>query len=177
MSIRQEDLIGMTEEIWASMLGITISSAEFAETPVHGSSMNACVQLVGAWKGAVRVDCTVALVRHAAASFLGCGEDEVSVDQMRDTVGELANMTAGSVKALLLQPTHISLPSVADGNDFDLTVRKGRVLLLCPFDCEGERLLVSLIERDPEVPEENAEKLWARRGEDRRKSERRSRVQ
>jgi chemotaxis protein CheX len=74
----------------------------------------------------------------------------LSLDEVRDTVGELANMVAGSVKALLPQPTHISLPSVADGNDYDLTVRHGRVLLQCPFECEGERLIVSLIERDVE---------------------------
>jgi chemotaxis protein CheX len=82
---------------------------------------------------------------------VGAEGAEFSVDQIRDTVGELANMAAGSVKALLPQPTHISLPSVADGNDYDLTVRKGRVLLQCPFECEGERLLVSLIERDIEA--------------------------
>jgi len=152
MSIRQEDLIAMNEQIWASMLGITISTTECAEIPVHGGGyIGACVQLVGAWQGAVRVDCTVALAHRAARSFAGGEDTEFSVDQIRDTVGELANMAAGSVKALLPQPTHISLPSVADGNDYDLTVRKGRVLLQCPFECEGERLLVSLIERDIEA--------------------------
>jgi hypothetical protein len=37
---------------------------------------------------------------------------------------------------------------VADGRDYDLTVRRGKVVLQCPFEAEGERLLVSLVEQD-----------------------------
>lgn len=152
MSIRQEDLIAMNEQIWASMLGIVLTSTELVEMPSHGERyVGGCVQLVGAWQGAVRVDCTLALAQKAARLFQGKEQSEPTVDEVRDTVGELANMVAGSVKALLPQQTHISLPSVADGNDYDLTVRKGRVLLQCPFAYEGEGVLVSLIERDPEA--------------------------
>jgi chemotaxis protein CheX len=148
MSVRQEELVALNQEIWASMLGITISSIESVELPAHGAgSIGSCVQLVGAWEGAVRIDCTLLLAQQAAKALLGEDAD-VSIDQLRDTVGELANMAAGSLKPLLPQPTHISLPSVADGRDYDLTVRKGRVLLQCSFDSQGERLLVSLIERD-----------------------------
>ncbi len=152
MAIRQQDLIAMNEQIWSSMLGITIVTSESTEVPLHGASfIGACVQLVGAWQGAVLVDCSRALALRAAQSFQGKREQEVSVDEVRDTVGELANMAAGSLKALLPQPTHISLPSVADGSDYDLTVRRGKVLLQCPFESAGEPLLVSLIEREREA--------------------------
>lgn len=163
MSIRQEELIALNQEIWASMLGITISSSESVEWPAHGAGyIGGCVQLVGAWEGAVRVDCTVLLAQRAAKAFLGDDAD-VSIDQLRDTVGELANMAAGSLKPLLPQPTHISLPSVADGSDYDLTVRKGRVLLQCPFDSQDQRLLVSLIERDRHPEEFSSRRLLTHR--------------
>lgn len=152
--IEQRDLVAMNEEIWASMLGMTLSCVESGETPTHGSGfIGACVQLVGAWQGAVRVDCTLVLARRAAARFLGIHDCDLTLEEVRDAVGELANMVAGSVKALVSTPTHISLPSVADGSDYDFTVRKGRLLLQCPFECEGERLLLSLFESDP-APEE-----------------------
>jgi chemotaxis protein CheX len=160
----------MNEQIWASMLGITISTSELSEAFTQGGGyIGACVQLVGAWQGAVQLDCTLALARRAAISFQGKEAADASLDQIRDTVGELANMAAGSVKALLPQPTHISLPSVADGDSYDFTVRKGRVLLQCPFACEGERLLISLIERDPEAKLEGDRRRKERRGQDRRK--------
>ena len=153
MSIRQEDIISMNEEIWAYMLGLTIVTTDAAENILLGEpSIGACVQLVGAWNGAVRLDCAIALAREAAGCFLGKEAGTTSMDEIRDTVGELANMAAGSVKALLPQPTHISLPAVADGDHYDLTVRKGRLLLQCPFACGGKSFLVSLIERSPDRP-------------------------
>ncbi|HEY3930708.1 MAG TPA: chemotaxis protein CheX [Candidatus Koribacter sp.] len=152
MSIKQEDLIRMNEQIWTFMLGLPISASEFTEIPSpRGGYLGACVQLVGAWQGAVRLDCTKPLAERAAASLIGKDLQDLCPDEVRDTIGELANMVAGSVKALLPQPTHISLPSVADGNDYDLSVRRGRLLLQCLFTCEAERLLVSLIERDLEA--------------------------
>lgn len=148
MSIRQEDLIAMNEQIWASMFGLTLTSCEGTDVCVHGTGyIGGCVQLVGAWQGAIRVDCNLHLARTAAARLQRREEGDLSMEDVRDTVGELANIAAGSAKALLPQPTHISLPSVADGSDYDLTVRKGRVLLQCPFECEGETLVISLIER------------------------------
>lgn len=148
MTIRQEDLLAVNEQIWSTMLGIPLVSMEIAEPPPSGDCMGACVQLVGAWQGAVLLDCSVPLAQRAARRFLGREQEAVTLEEIRDTVGELANMAAGGVKALLPQPTHISLPSVADGRDYDLTVRRGKVVLQCPFQSEGERLLVSLVERD-----------------------------
>lgn len=149
MAIRQEELIAVNQQIWTAMLGIPLTGSETAEPPAEASCIGACVQLVGAWQGAVLLDCSFVLAQRAARRFL-CRESEtVSREEVRDTVGELANMAAGGVKALLPQPTHISLPSVADGRDYDLSVRRGKVVLQCPFEAEGERLLVSLVERDP----------------------------
>jgi chemotaxis protein CheX len=134
MPIRQEDIIAQNEEIWAAMLGLTVAPTDAFETSGQNESMiGACVQLVGAWNGAVRLDCAVRLAQEAASCFLGKDASATSVAEVRDTVGELANMAAGSVKSLLPQPTHISLPAVADGAHYDLTVRKGRLLFQCPI--------------------------------------------
>jgi len=152
VSIRQEDLIAMNEQMWAAMLGIPLVTTEIVDPVTHGHGyIGACVQLVGKWQGAVRLDCSSGLAQLAARRFLDKASQELTIDDLRDTVGELTNMVAGSVKALLPQPTHVSLPSVADGTDYDLTVRGGRVLLQCPFECEGNSMLVSLLERDPEA--------------------------
>ncbi len=152
MAIRQEDLIALNEQMWAAMLGIPLTSSEYVAPVGHGQGyIGACVQLVGEWEGAVLLDCSLGLARLAARRFLAKHAEELTIDDLRDTVGELTNMVAGSVKALLPQPTHVSLPSVADGSDYDLTVRGGRVLLQCPFECEGNLLTVSLLERDPKA--------------------------
>ena len=160
MPIRQEDIIAQNEEIWASMLGLTIAPTDALQGAVQNDGIiGACVQLVGAWNGAVRLDCAIALAREAAGCFLGKEASATSIDEIRDTVGELANMAAGSVKSLLPQPTHISLPAVADGVQYDLTVRRGRLLLQCPFECRGQVFQISLLERAPDLASARYESL------------------
>ena len=54
-------------------------------------------------------------------------EDEVSDDEMMDTLGELTNMAAGNINTLLPSGCTISLPSVAEGIDYKLTIPGGKV--------------------------------------------------
>ena len=61
MSLRQEDLISLNQEIFSSMLGLSLNSLDVATHPPHRTqSIGACVQMVGAWRGAVRLDCSLA---------------------------------------------------------------------------------------------------------------------
>ena len=143
--IHSSDIKQMTDEIWSGMLQINLQ-------PRHGNvkskrGIGACVQITGAWEGAVRVDCSLGLARLATARFLAVSPSEVAIDQIRDAMGELANMSAGSVKPLLPRPCQLSLPSVADGTDYTLTVPQGEMILESEFEFEGERLCITLLQR------------------------------
>ena len=105
------------------------------------------MQITGGWEGAVRLDSSLALARIAAARFLGAEPDTVSMDQIRDALGELANMSAGMIKNLLPAPSYLSLPSVADGTEYSFTICKSNVESEVRFECEGERLAVALLHR------------------------------
>jgi hypothetical protein len=69
------------------------------------------------------------------------------MDQVRDAIGELANMSAGSVKPLLPPPCQLSLPTVADGTDYNFTVPHGEVVLKSTFECEGELMTITILQR------------------------------
>lgn len=112
-----------------------------------GAGIGACVQIAGAWEGAVRVDCSTNLARLATARFLAADPGDIVIDQIRDAMGELANMSAGSVKPLLPKPCQISLPSVADGTDYTFTVPQGQLVLETGFNFEGEALKISVLQR------------------------------
>lgn len=150
MEIRQEDLLTMHQQIWNDMLGFDLAPSEAPAARSAAGYIAGCVQLVGAWEGAVQVDCSEGLARRVAMQFAGLTDATPGVEDVRDAVGELANMAAGSVKALLPRPTHISLPAVADGSDYDLTVRNGKLVLQCWFAWETERVRVSLLQREAE---------------------------
>jgi chemotaxis protein CheX len=145
IAIAPSDMCQMTDEIWSGMLQIELQPCEGRSTRSHG--IGACVLITGAWQGAVRVDCSLALARLATSKFLAVDVAEVEIDQMRDAMGELANMSAGSVKPLLPAPCQISLPSVADGTDYNLTVPQGEVLLVSEFQYRGEPLSVTVFQR------------------------------
>ena len=145
MAIQESDVRQLTNEIWGGMLQMTLMTREPVESCGHG--IGACVQITGAWEGAVRVDCSLALARVATSRFLAVEAEQVTMDQMRDAMGELANMSAGSVKPLLPRPCHLSLPSVADGSDYHFTVPHGQTILETGFDFQGEPLKVSVVQR------------------------------
>ncbi len=145
MLIRPEDMQQMTCEIWSGMLQIDLNSS--CAVPEKIGGIGACVQITGAWEGAVRVDCSGSLARLATSRFLGVSPEEVDIDQIRDAMGELANMSAGSVKPLLPPPCQLSLPTVADGSDYNFTVPHGAVLLNSGFEYQGEPLKITVLQR------------------------------
>ena len=145
MVIEEGDIRQLTDEIWGGMLQIHLLPS--AAKNHIGGGIGACVQITGAWEGAVRVDCSLQLARLATARFLATEPEQVDIAQIRDAMGELANMSAGSVKPLLPRPCQLSLPSVADGGDYTLTVPHGEVILDTAFDFHGEPLRVSVLQR------------------------------
>lgn len=146
MTIGPAELIRLSEEIWTSMLGLEL--VPVTEAAIAGKKVSACVQILGEWEGAVRLDVSGDLARTAAAGFMGLEPAEVAPDQIRDATGELANMTAGGVKALMPKGCKLSLPSVADGSDFELTIHHGKMVLECALACEHGTVVITLFERE-----------------------------
>jgi chemotaxis protein CheX len=145
MLIQSSDVLQMMNEIWAGMLQIELTPTQ--DSGAGHSGIGACVQITGAWEGAVRVDCSRGLAQLATARFLGVSPDEVAIDQMRDAMGELANMSAGSVKPLLPPPCQLSLPAVADGANYNFTVPNGEVVVKSDFQYEGEPMRLTILQR------------------------------
>jgi chemotaxis protein CheX len=70
---------------------------------------------------------------------------------VRDALGELTNMVAGNVKAMLPQPSAISLPTVAFGRHYDITVVGTRLVASVSFTSETHPFVVSLVQRSTDV--------------------------
>ena len=138
--------------IWTVILGMEVheatSKVEILKKVNTGRTLTACVQLAGAWEGSIMLYCTADLARSAAAIMFGMDAEAISNDEIEDALGELANMTAGNIKTLLPRPCELSLPAVVDGIDYRLVVPGSRIALKVLLECEGEPLLVTLLEKD-----------------------------
>jgi len=145
----EPELTEITERVWASLVEVPLLPRQPGQpAPAPGSrTFTGCVQITGAWEGAVTVHCSEALARLLTAAMFMVGVEDTTPEEVADALGELANMVGGNVKALLPEPCRISLPAVADGMDYRLSVPGARPVSAVTWTCQGEPLMVRLLER------------------------------
>lgn len=147
VDISSADLIEVVDQIFCSMAGMQLQpSAKLV--PLHDphEQVVSAVQIVGDWRGAVRLDIDLQLAKAVAANLTGVAEGELSRQDVSDAAGELANMVGGSVKAVCSHTSRLSLPSVAIGRNFEFTFCQGTVILALCFTHPQGTLTVSVIE-------------------------------
>lgn len=109
----EEDLRVIADQVWSSYLDLDGISPLVSEPGDRAAAdVSASVSLTGAWRGHVVVTCSSAASKNAAAALLGVELDEVTIEDVTDALGELANIIGGNVKSLLPEPSALSLPHV-----------------------------------------------------------------
>ena len=153
MAISSNDIEGVLKGIWSNVLGQELNlaggpSAGPAESggldPAH---MSSCVQITGDWQGAVMIDCAGVVARKIAAAMFAMEAGAVSKDEVRDALGEIANMAGGNLKPLLPGRCQLSLPTVAEGGDFKQMVPGSEVLFRVGFNSIDGDLAVSVLHK------------------------------
>lgn len=139
------DIEDIARTIWATLFDLPLELAEVGEFSAE-PSVTSCVQIDGAWHGALVLKCPMPLARTLTAQMFQA-QSPPDLDDVRDALGELANMLGGNVKALLPAPCQISLPAVAVGSDYELSVIGAAEVASVTFLCGGEPLLVTLLQR------------------------------
>lgn len=141
-----EEIIGI---IWTSLSDLPlkrVDHAQLAEEP----AVTGFVSIDGAWDGAVMVRCPMTLATSLTTAMFRATSPP-SFDDVRDALGELTNMVAGNVKALLPSPCNLSLPAVALGTDYALSVLGTTSLARVSFMCDDSPLVVTLLQRSADV--------------------------
>jgi chemotaxis protein CheX len=145
MQLSHDDLRQIVGDIFGGMLGLAVTVREGA---VNGARrITGCVHLSGGWEGAVAVDCTEPLARRVAGSMLGLEAGEASPEDVRDAIGEVANVAGGNVKALLGTECALSLPTVTEGIDLRLSIPGARTIVDLGFESEGEPFRFLVLEK------------------------------
>ena len=141
----ESDITQIAYSIWETLFSVPLDRApDGSALPADTPLMTGCIQIDGAWKGAVMLQCPQALAERLSAELFQ-PDGASSPEEGHDTIGELTNMLAGNVKALLPEPSRISLPAVAQGADYDLRVMGTRVEAAVPFICLEQLLVVTLL--------------------------------
>ena len=81
------------------------------------------------------------------AAMFGISGDEVSGADVEDALGELTNMMAGNIKALMPGQNHLGLPVVALGGPHRVVVPTSAPLHRVAFQCDAHVFTVTVVER------------------------------
>jgi|YNPNPStandDraft_1061719.scaffolds.fasta_scaffold29519_2 chemotaxis protein CheX len=150
MEAYREDAIRVVGDVFRTMLGIEIEPVQVVWPPEE-DLINVTVHYAGAWKGALLLECTREQACLFTARLLGGDLPEQMNDDVRDAVGELANMIAGNLKPVLPPGVALSMPTLIEGTDYALRILGGNLAGMIAFRCCSGIFWVSLIEA-PEVP-------------------------
>jgi len=142
-----EQIKQLTISVWDAILRLPIDEDE-APLPAGQRTLSACVHITGAWNGVLALTCGDQMAAESAAIMFDLDRAGVSVADMQDALGELANMIGGNVKALLPEHCHLSLPMVVEGMDYSFRVPGSRLVSRIPMRSGEHRVTVSLLESD-----------------------------
>ena len=136
--------------VFKTMLSVDVEPAEGEWSP-HADAITSAVYFAGDWKGAVILECT----REQALEFTSrlmvfpppdTGSTTALSDDVRDTVGELANMLAGNMKSVLPRGVALSMPSVVEGSDYTLQICGKALVDRVPFQSSLGNFWAMLVE-------------------------------
>jgi chemotaxis protein CheX len=69
-------------------------------------------------------------------------------DDVRDVMGELANMVAGNLKCTFAPGIRLSIPTVTDGSDYNVRICGGRLVCETAFGTEDGPVWVTLLDTE-----------------------------
>lgn len=137
-----ESIVSTTVEVFSGMLGMYVAPEPPAEPGMtHVNSISGIVGFAGRAKGMLAVHTPEVTALAITGGFLGIDMTEIN-EEVKDAIGELANMLAGSVKLSLAESSseiRLSIPSVICGDSYTVNAPTEGQGLIIPFSiAEGK---------------------------------------
>jgi chemotaxis protein CheX len=149
MMMLDSEIEDIVKTIWSTLIDVPIQRGG-GDTSGDASTVTGIVNIDGAWHGAVLVRCPLVLATLVTAAMFQ-GDNDPTLDEVRDALGELTNMVAGNVKSLLPAPSVISLPTVAFGSQYEISVVGTHTVVTVSFMSESHPLVVSVVQHSADV--------------------------
>jgi chemotaxis protein CheX len=143
--VKVEILAQIVESVFLTMMDLELTSSE---KPWHpgGDRLTSFVQLTGDWNGAVLIECTRRQACQFAGRILAMDPPDAVDDDVRDVLGELANMIGGNMKCgMSATGVRLSMPTVMDGADCDLRICGSEVQDRLAFQCADGHFWVTVL--------------------------------
>jgi CheY-specific phosphatase CheX len=127
----------------------TMTSLEVMESGTSwyagAARLTAAVHLTGDWNGAVLLDCNPRQACQFAGRILSMDPPDIVDDDVRDVLGELANMVGGNMKCCMPTGVQLSMPTVMEGRDYDMRICGSQILERVAFQCAEGHFWVTVL--------------------------------
>jgi chemotaxis protein CheX len=145
-SLQSKDVVAIVREVFSSMLALEVSPSEITAAAAENErKLSASVGIAGEWNGTVTLQCSAETACSLAGAMLAMDPLPDVDDDVKDVLGELANIVAGNIKSRLPGPSSLSLPCVIDGSNYSLEILNGEELINQPMLCHGNGLILSIV--------------------------------
>ena len=137
----------IVEHVFQTMMAMNVHAVDVAWPPVpHDQLITASISLTGTWKGAVLLECGQKEAFKFTTQMIGIDMPTELNDDVRDAIGELANMVGGNLKSVLPGGVGLSLPTVVWGADYSLQICRAGTAERWVFQGDEVTFAITLVE-------------------------------
>jgi len=141
-------IINSTEEIFNTMVFLPISAAEpliEGEEVLH-CHVSSMIGMSGDFNSMLSIHCPGKVGMAITGEMLGMEVEEVD-DDVKDTLGEIANMVAGGLKESFAAENlnlELAIPTTISGTSYRVSSPTKSNRVIVPFDLEPGRFFVEI---------------------------------
>jgi chemotaxis protein CheX len=137
-----------TLEVFASMIFIDIEPGAATDESVaaFAPDITSLIGLAGGVKGILAIHCPKTVALAITSAMLGMEVTELDED-VKDALGEIANMVAGGLKVAMAgegQTIELAIPSTIIGQSIRISGLSGATRIVVPFTCPMGRFVLEL---------------------------------
>jgi len=137
LSSLEKYIVDATLEVFATMIFIEITPGApmKSQDNVIDSNLTSMIGLAGDLKGVLAVHCPEKTAKGITGAMLGMDVEEMDED-VKDAIGEIANMVAGSLKTALASEgtnTELAIPTTVIGKSLRTAGLSGASRFIIPF--------------------------------------------
>lgn len=143
-----QNVVDATCEIFDTMLLIEVVPGEVRKNRpnVFTNGISGIVGMAGGYRGMLAIHCSDQVAMAITGAFLGMEVTSID-DDVKDAMGEMANMLAGGIKTSLAElgrDINLSIPSAISGPEYTLECPKNDLAVIVPFKMLAGEFLVEL---------------------------------
>lgn len=144
-----QEIISATQEVFSAMLMMDITGEDIS---IRGrsaiqSNITSMIGLGGGVRGMLAVHCPAEVAKAITGAFLGMDVEELD-DDVKDAIGEIANMVAGNLKIAYANSgvnVELAIPTSVIGRSFRLSGIGGSIRHYVAFHLDSGPFWVELM--------------------------------